>query len=91
MIPKPTTDHLDALVAAIQLPENLAARRTILVTLLALLPKTYDRRELISQQIHHIRSAEAIQMRLLADRPHRKPRDGHDGDGDHTQDGHKNP
>lgn len=65
---RPQPEHLDALVRAVVLPESLAERKAVLVTLHALLPKTYDRRALVALQITSLREAELAQLRLVLTR-----------------------
>lgn len=65
---RPQPEHIDALVRAVQLPADVSERKAVLVTLLALLPRNYDRRALVALQVTHLRCAELSQLRLALPR-----------------------
>jgi len=66
MSKRPTTESLDAFVFSVleHLPDSYAARRNTLVVLLDLLPRNYDRRELVALALQGLHAHENAQGRL---------------------------
>lgn len=66
MSTKPTAHHLDSFVAhsVSTLPDSLRARKTILVTLLSLLPKNYHDRARLWKLLENLHQHESAQLKF---------------------------
>lgn len=66
MISKPTTAHVDRLVAhtVASLPDSLRERKILLVTLHALAPRDYEHRDDIMAMVEALRQHEELQLKF---------------------------
>lgn len=65
---KPTKEHLDAFVAhsMATLPDSFRLRKTVLITLLSLLPKKYEGRFQVAQVLEALHTHENAQLKFAA-------------------------
>lgn len=63
---RPTKEHLDKFVAhtIAALPDSLHLRKTVLITLLAVLPREYPRRSEIKLLLANLHAHEADQLKF---------------------------
>lgn len=66
MSAKPSREHIDAMVAHVvaTLPDSLKLRKTVLVTLLSVLPRGYEGRFKIAKLLEALRAHDLAQLKF---------------------------